>query len=69
MNGKPKTYRLSSSPRLVRRNLLNRALDLNKVDGLRLQLDGRLGQNGLHLGQLVFVAGDEVEFFGCHFCF
>jgi hypothetical protein len=60
------TYRLSSPPRFIRRNLLDRALDFNKVHGLRLQFDRRLRQDGLHFSELVLVARDEVELFGRH---
>lgn len=63
-----KTYRLGSPLRLVRRNLLNGALYLDQIHGLRAQVDGRLGQDGLHFGQLVLVARDEVEFFGGSHC-
>jgi hypothetical protein len=63
-----KTYRLRSPDRLIPRNLLNGALDLDQIHGLRAQVDGRLGQDGLHFGELVLVARDEVEFLGRRHC-
>lgn len=60
------TYRLGGRLGLVLGNLLNRALDLEQIDRLTLQPDGRGGQDGLHFGQFVLVARDEVELFGRH---
>jgi len=68
MGKKTKTYRFRSPDRLIPRDLLNGALNLDQIHGLRAQVDSRFGQDGLHFGELVLVACDEVEFFGRRHC-
>ena len=60
--------RLRSPDRLIPRDLLNGTLNLDQIHGLRAQVDGCLGQDGLHFCELVLVARDEVEFLGRSHC-
>jgi hypothetical protein len=56
----PGTHSSGSSPALVQRNLVRRALYLDEVERFALQLDN-VAQDGAGFGQFILVAGDEVE--------
>ena len=58
-----RTHSLSSSPTLVRRNFLDRALNLHQIQCLTLQIH-RIAQDGLALYELVLVSSYEMKLFG-----
>jgi len=58
-----KTHSIGSSPTLIQRNLLNRALDLHQIDCLTLQIY-HIAQNRLGLGKLVLVPRYEEKLLG-----
>ena len=57
------TYSIRSSSTLIPRHLLHRALYLHQIDILVPQLNHAV-EDGLHLGELVLVPGDEVQVLG-----
>lgn len=57
------TYLLSSCPALGNGHFLQCALHLDQVQCLALDFDGGL-EDCFHFTELVFVAGDEVDYLG-----
>lgn len=56
------THDISSTSAFIRRYVLESALYLDQIEGLALQLDASVSQDGFDLGQLILVARDEIEF-------
>lgn len=60
------TYLFSGPLALVACYLLNGALNLKQINALVAELHTAVREDGLDFGKLVGVAGDEVQFLGCH---